>query len=152
LRSKGWEDDSESQGMRPAIIAFPVARNLAFLASVSGGLPSAPGLIAQTPSSFTLPPPESDSALSLPRTFVDCSQAAAGDEILVCGQQRRISPYRLPPAQWDPAGPVQSVSRERHSLYELGETGIQSCSPAGPGGWTGCTQRRWKEAREQYGR
>ncbi len=74
-----------------------------------------------------------------------------GDEIVVCAEAR--SPYRLAPSErFDPAGPADSVSRERHRLYEHGESGTGSCSTVGPGGWTGCMSKRWKDAREQWGR
>lgn len=73
------------------------------------------------------------------------------DEIVVCGRGPERSPYRLPPPQegFDPKGPVDSVSRERHRLYEVGEAGIGSCSTVGAGGWTGCDLQRWKSARQQ---
>ncbi len=91
-----------------------------------------------------------------PRIVRDCAREARralerGDEIVVCAEAR--SPYRLPPSErFDLAGPVDSVSRERHRLYEHGESGTGSCSTVGPGGWTGCMSKRWKEAREQWGR
>lgn len=93
-----------------------------------------------------------------PRIVQDCASEARqarerGEEIVVCGDREVRSPYRLPPSQrFDPAGSVDSVSRERHRLYEQGESGIGSCSTVGPGGWTGCMSKRWKEAREQWGR
>ena len=89
----------------------------------------------------------------------DCSArrgAAAGEqdeEIVVCGRRDGRSPYRVPEVDqgFDPGGTVDSVSRERHRLLDLGATGIQSCSTVGPGGWTGCDLIRWREAQEQYG-
>jgi hypothetical protein len=76
------------------------------------------------------------------------------DELVVCG--RRIEPnrYRLPirPDRFDPSGQVDSVSRERHRLYEVGDSGIGSCSTVGPGGWTGCAFKKFKADVEQYGK
>ena len=54
--------------------------------------------------------------------------------------------------RFDPGGTVESVSRERHRLYEVGESGIGSCSPSGPGGTEGCSFRRFKQMLEQYGK
>jgi hypothetical protein len=95
----------------------------------------------------------------LPRIYQDCAAQnraaqARGDEIVVCADRDSRSPYRVPQQRegFDPAGSVQSVSRERHSLYEVGDAGIGSCSPVGPGGITGCMARGWKNKREQYGK
>ncbi len=94
-----------------------------------------------------------------PRIVRDCEREAReararGGEIVVCGDRGARSPYRLPeqPQRFDPAGPIDSVSRERHRMYEVGEGGIGSCSTVGPGGWTGCMPKRWKDAREQWGK
>ena len=76
------------------------------------------------------------------------------EEIVVCGRrEERRSPYRLaePPPRFDAGGGEESVSRERHGLYEQGDTGIHSCSTVGPGGWTGCTFKKWKDGYEQWG-
>jgi hypothetical protein len=77
------------------------------------------------------------------------------EDIVVCGRrgEQPRSPYRLPepPPRFDAGDGTDSVSRERHSLYEHGDTGIHSCSAVGPGGYTGCTFRKWKESDEQWG-
>jgi hypothetical protein len=94
-----------------------------------------------------------------PRIYRDCAAEARaaqarGDELVVCGDREARSPYRIPepPDRFDPAGTVQSVSRERHSMYEVGDSGIGSCSPVGVGGASGCMLRGWKAKREQYAR
>ena len=76
------------------------------------------------------------------------------DEVVVCGRRERPrSPYRLPepPPRFDAGGSDSSVSRERHQLYEMGDTGIHSCSAVGPGGYTGCVFKQWKNSDEQWG-
>jgi hypothetical protein len=80
----------------------------------------------------------------------DCGPRVTED-IVVCGRRGERSPYRLPPQRegFDPDGPTMSVARERHRLYEVGDTGIGSCSDVGPGGWTGCQFRAWKEDHQQ---
>jgi hypothetical protein len=76
------------------------------------------------------------------------------ENIVVCG--RRVpgrSPYRLPepPPRFDAGEGTASASRERNSLLEHGDTGIHSCSTVGPGGYTGCTFKAWKQSDEQWG-
>lgn len=82
------------------------------------------------------------------------SDSLSEEELVVCG--RRVEPdrYRLPirPERFDPGGTVDSVSRERHRLYEVGDAGIGSCSTVGPGGWTGCAFKKFKADVEQYGK
>ena len=85
-----------------------------------------------------------------PNIVPDCKAQTAQD-IVVCGRRGERSPFRLPPQPegFDPDGPLPSVSRERHRLYEVGDTGIGSCSNVGPGGWTGCDFLRWKDEHHQ---
>jgi hypothetical protein len=85
---------------------------------------------------------------------IDKPCARGGSEIVVCGRREQPrSPYRLPepPPRFDAGGGDSSVSRERHGLYEQGDTGIHSCSTVGPGGSTGCTFKKWKDGYEQWG-
>ena len=78
-----------------------------------------------------------------------CSEPADSPEIVVCGRSDDAQ-YRLPtPDGFDPRGLVDSVSRERNRLMDVGASGIHSCSTVGPGGWTGCDLRRWRQAHEQ---
>jgi hypothetical protein len=88
--------------------------------------------------------------LTLPRCRPRTSSGE--EEIVICADPRGTQRYRLAPQGWNAEGPVASVSRERHQLYEQGDSGIGSCSTVGPGGWTGCALRTWKAAREQHGR
>jgi hypothetical protein len=83
------------------------------------------------------------------------SQPTSSDDIVVCGRRSESERQRLPQinnGRFDPGGTVESVSRERHRLYEVGESGIGSCSPSGPGGTEGCSFRRFKQMLEQYGK
>lgn len=99
---------------------------------------------------------EREPLVRLPRAIPECRASTGSEretgEIIICANPREQQRYRLPTREWDPDGPAQSVSRERHSLYEQGDAGIGSCSTVGPGGWTGCAFRAWKAAREQHGR
>jgi hypothetical protein len=74
-----------------------------------------------------------------------------GEEIVVGGDRSESERYRLPiqPQGFDPGGPVDSVSRERHRLIQEGDSGIGSCSTSGPGGWTGCFHQQRKRQCQQ---
>lgn len=77
--------------------------------------------------------------------------SSEGDEIIICG--KKTSPYRLPGYRERPFDPINgnqySVMRERARWAEHGDTGIGSCSAVGPGGFTGCMTRKWKQERDQ---
>ncbi|HZG08303.1 MAG TPA: hypothetical protein VEZ70_04905 [Allosphingosinicella sp.] len=118
-------------------------RRLVGLAIIFGAALPAVSASAQT----TVMPPAIVPTLDKP-----CRPDA--EEIIVCGRrEEQRSPFRLaePPPRFDPGGSDYSVSRERHSLYEHGDTGIHSCSTVGPGGYTGCAFRKWKDGDEQWG-
>jgi hypothetical protein len=84
----------------------------------------------------------------------DCRMPADGS-VIICGSRNAESPYRLPLAARDPGfdvdGAVDSVSRERHKLMDVGDAGTGSCSTVGAGGWTGCTVKAWQAADQQRG-
>ena len=84
-----------------------------------------------------------ETAATLPRIVPRCEVGSAGDDIVVCGRRDRNERYRLPirPDGFDPSGPVDSVSRERHRLIQEGKSGASSCSNVGPGGSSGCFAR-----------
>ena len=74
------------------------------------------------------------------------------DEIIVCADRNRRSPFRLPDTSndpFDPFGETKSVMNERVGWAAEGDTGTQSCSAVGPGGWTGCMVKGWKQQRDQ---
>jgi hypothetical protein len=73
------------------------------------------------------------------------------DEIIVCGSRKRDERFRLPDRNgpFDPAGDMKSVMNERVGWAAEGDTGTQSCSAVGPGGWTGCMIKAWKQERDQ---
>ena len=74
------------------------------------------------------------------------------DDVVVCGRRQVDERYRLPgrDASFDPAGSIMSVAREHESWGEGGATGIGSCGPVGPAGWTGCIAREQERQRSQY--
>ncbi len=88
------------------------------------------------------------------RAVTACARGG-GSDVVVCGRRDADSPFRIPESFRDPGfdvdGPVDSVSRERHKLMDVGATGIHSCSATGAGGWTGCMVNDWERDDEQRG-
>lgn len=82
----------------------------------------------------------------------DCRSRTASEDIIVCGRRQADERYRLPDRDrpFDPDGETDSVMRERGRWIDGEQTGIQSCGPVGPAGWTGCIVRQQARAREQY--
>jgi hypothetical protein len=79
-------------------------------------------------------------------------KAVERDEIIVCADRNQRSRFRLPDRSklpFDPFGDTKSVMNERVGGAAEGDAGTQSCSAVGPGGWTGCMVRSWKESRDQ---
>jgi len=70
------------------------------------------------------------------------------DEIVVCARKPEAERYRIP-ERLRQGGSLQSRQAwaARAKQFEtVGRTGINSCSPVGPGGWTGCTEQLIKQA------
>ncbi len=77
------------------------------------------------------------------------------DEVVVCARKPESERYRIPEAL-RVGGSLQSRTNwaERARQFETyGRTGINSCSPVGPGGAHGCAQKlideAFRERREQ---
>lgn len=82
----------------------------------------------------------------------ECGGApAAPGDVIVCGRRNARDRYRLTESDLalDPDNGPPSVARERGKWIEAGDTGTNSCSAVGPGGWTGCLQQGWKKQRQQ---
>ncbi len=73
------------------------------------------------------------------------------DDVVVCARKPERERYRIPEAL-RPNGTRQEreawASRAR-SLETVGRTGINSCSPVGPGGFTGCLDQVVNQARRE---
>lgn len=77
------------------------------------------------------------------------------DEVVVCARKPEAERFRIP-ERYRQGGSRQSRESwaNRAVAFETyGRTGINSCSPVGPGGFTGCTQelinQAFKERREE---
>ena len=70
------------------------------------------------------------------------------DEIVVCARKPESERYRIP-ERLRQGGSLQSRQAwaARAKQFEVvGRTGINSCSPVGPGGFTGCTEQLINQA------
>ena len=70
------------------------------------------------------------------------------DEIVVCARKPEGERYRIP-ERLRQGGSLQSRQAwaARAKQFEVvGRTGINSCSPVGPAGFTGCTEQLIKQA------
>ena len=65
---------------------------------------------------------------------------STADEIIVCARRPETERYRIPEnLRNDPNDPANDTWTKRATeLQYVGQSGIGSCSPVGPGGATGC--------------
>jgi hypothetical protein len=77
------------------------------------------------------------------------------DEVVVCARKPEGERYRIP-ERYRQTGPRQTReawANKAIAFETYGKTGINSCSPVGPAGFTGCTQQlinqAFKERKEQ---
>ena len=77
------------------------------------------------------------------------------DQVVVCARKPESERFRIPEKLRE-GGTLQqrqSWANRATAIETYGRTGINSCSPVGPGGWTGCTQQlinqSFKESRER---
>ncbi len=76
-----------------------------------------------------------------------------GEIIVVCVRRDESERYRIPPELRDTrdlAANESWLSRSQSVEY-VGRGGTMSCSPVGPGGFTGCTQELLRSARAERG-
>ena len=77
------------------------------------------------------------------------------DEIVVCARKPETERYRIPERlrQGGSLQSRQSWAARARTFETVGATGTNSCSPVGPGGFTGCSQQlinqAFKERKEQ---
>lgn len=73
------------------------------------------------------------------------------DEVVVCARKPEGERYRIP-ERLRTGGPRQTReawANKARSLETVGATGINSCSPVGPAGFTGCLVQVIKQARSE---
>ncbi len=73
------------------------------------------------------------------------------DDVVVCYRVPEGERYRIPERLRE-GGTLQertAWASKARSIERAGRTGIQSCSPVGPAGYTGCMQEMLRGAREE---
>ena len=86
---------------------------------------------------------------------VDPCPRSTDDEVVVCARKPESERYRIPEKlrQGGSLQSRQSWANRATAIETYGRTGINSCSPVGPAGFTGCTQQlinqAFKERREE---
>ena len=71
------------------------------------------------------------------------------DEVVVCARKPETERYRIP-EKFRPSGPRQTReawANKARAFETVGNTGINSCSPVGPAGFTGCLTQVINQAR-----
>lgn len=82
----------------------------------------------------------------------DACPPSQGDEIVVCARKDESERFRIPKPLRNIGEPGHVAWAERaKSLEVVGRSGINSCSPSGPGGFTGCTQELIQKAYAERG-
>ena len=75
------------------------------------------------------------------------------DEVVVCARKPETERYRIP-EEYRSSGPRQTReawANKARALETVGATGINSCSPVGPAGFTGCLTQVIKQAQAESG-
>jgi hypothetical protein len=73
------------------------------------------------------------------------------DQVVVCARRPESERYRIP-EKLRPGGTRQQTeawANKARVLETVGDTGTNSCSPVGPGGYTGCLTQVIRQARDQ---
>ena len=73
------------------------------------------------------------------------------DQVVVCARRPEADRFRIP-EKLRPSGTRQqtnSWANRSQALETVGSTGVNSCSPVGPGGYTGCLTQVIRNAREE---
>jgi hypothetical protein len=73
------------------------------------------------------------------------------DQVVVCARKPETERYRIP-EKLRPSGPRQtrnSWANKARAFETVGNTGTFSCSPVGPGGYTGCLTQVINQARRE---
>lgn len=73
------------------------------------------------------------------------------DQVVVCARRPESERYRIP-EKYRPGGDRQQTeawASHSQELMTVGSTGTFSCSPVGPGGYTGCLTQVINQARQE---
>lgn len=77
-----------------------------------------------------------------------CPQSRDANEVTICVTAPASQRFRIPENLREDPNPAagESWTNRAIALSYVGRSGIGSCSPDGPGGWTGCTQQLINQA------
>ena len=109
---------------------------------------------ALTVGAVALPAPAEAQANSVSEIIVygnDPCPRSTDDQVVVCARRPEAERYRIPP-KLRPSGTrqqTQSWAANSKVLETVGATGTNTCSPVGPGGFTGCETQVINEWRKQ---
>ena len=123
-----------------------------FLAAALAALSSAPAFAqeAAPPAEQAAPVPPGGERISQLIVFGDdpCPESS-GDEIVVCARKPESDRFRIPENLRNETGDkaIETRTERATELQYVGRSGIGSCSPVGPGGFTGCYEELVRKAR-----
>ena len=108
--------------------------------------------IAGSGAAVSLPAQAQQSPLSEIIVYgTDPCPRSTDDQVVVCARKPESERYRIP-EKLRSSGPRQSReawANRAKQLETAGATGINSCSPVGPGGFTGCLTQVINQARQE---
>ena len=116
----------------------------AVAAVFAAGFAVSPAAIAQTQ-------PSGDRVNEIIVFGTDPCPRATDDQVVVCKRVGEEERYRIPERLRE-GGSLQertAWANKVRSIERVGRTGIQSCSPVGPAGYTGCMEQMINSAREE---
>jgi hypothetical protein len=112
------------------------------------------GAVAMTGAALLAPADAAAQNASISEIIVygtDPCPRSTDDEVVVCARKPEGERYRIP-ERLRSGGPRQSRqawANKAKALETVGATGTATCSPVGPGGFTGCLQQVIRQAREE---
>lgn len=121
-------------------LAAPLA-----VAALIGGLAAAAPVSAQTT------PANSDRVNEIIVFGTDPCPRSTDDSVVVCKRVGEEERFRIPERLRE-GGSLQqrqAWANKVRSIERAGRTGIQSCSPVGPAGYTGCMEQMINQAKEE---
>ena len=128
-----------------------LAAPLAALAIVSGFAVPSPVLAQDAQGSSTSSQTTGQRIAEIVVFGNDPCPRSTDDEVVVCSRVPESYRYRMPES-YRPSGTYQqgqAWANKARSIERMGRTGIQSCSPVGPAGYTGCMEQMIRQSQAE---